>query len=371
MTFYPRDTNIIVLDPGSYSTQLGKADYLAYPTISAKTVLNKQPVIDHGLIRDFNHLSRFWSLLLQKHGVIIEKNEFPTFLNIPITWSKNDIELVIQIMFENLNTPGLFLLQQPLATLYGVGIVSGVVIDIGYHTTDITPVIENNIIYNAQKTVPIGGADIDNYLNQLLLQQNMKYDIPTVIQIKEKSAIVAISAAAIDEITEVTVEINEISPLDGSTDSTKPPNVVIGSIRSRCCEVLFDPTLVNKQCISIAEAISVSISQACEAYRRQPLWESLVLTGGCSKLNGINARLEAEFQKLNAISEHNVDNQGKEVKWIKIPDYMTSYKDCPAEAGFLGGAISAKLVFGSGGQGYISKSDYHEQGPSVYHSKGF
>jgi actin-related protein len=73
--------------------------------------------------------------VLARLGVKQMHNESPVMLLVPVEWSKNDAEIATQILFESFNVPGMFILEKPLAVVYGVGIMSGLVIDIGYETT--------------------------------------------------------------------------------------------------------------------------------------------------------------------------------------------------------------------------------------------
>jgi actin-related protein 7 len=69
--------------------------------------------------------------------------------------------------------------------------------------------------------------------------------------------------------------------------------------------------------------------------------------------------------KIIQCSETSSEYQAKEVKWQQCPEHMSAYKETP-HTGFLGGIIVGKLVFGSGGYGFISKKDYNERGPYVH-----
>ena len=58
-------------------------------------------------------------------------------LTVPVSWSRSDQERATRILFEYINVPGMFLLDQPVAALYGAGVTSGLVVDIGHTTTGI------------------------------------------------------------------------------------------------------------------------------------------------------------------------------------------------------------------------------------------
>ncbi|KAJ3318553.1 general RNA polymerase II transcription factor [Boothiomyces sp. JEL0866] len=341
MNFHPRDSNIIVLDPGSFKTYLGTPDYTQLPKFSALSNIKNEPVFPDGLPK--GSILEFLITLFLKNGVNFRQNESPVLLNVPIKWSRDEIENVVKLMFEELNVPALFLLDQPLASLYGIGVVTGVVIDIGHTSTDITPVIDNIILHACQKSIPIGGKDIDD-----VLKRQYKKPQSFITELKERSCVVMTK----DPIQPVTLTVQNES-------------VTIGDLRYKCCEVLFYPYLIGKNCMGIHEALKLVINSTSEPSRRVALWESIVLCGGTSNLQGLKERFEYETSKLIASSETSNEYQPKEIKWLKIPEYMTMYKERPADVTFLGGAIVSKLIFGSGGRDYISRQDYNEHGPAV------
>ena len=81
---------------------------------------------------------------------------------------KEDRERIAQYMFEEAQTPALFIGEQPLMCMYSCGILTGLVIDVGHTKTDITPIIDGIIQRNAMQTVPLGGQHVDAQLFELM-----------------------------------------------------------------------------------------------------------------------------------------------------------------------------------------------------------
>ncbi|KAJ3374418.1 Actin-like protein arp9 (SWI/SNF complex component arp9), partial [Lobulomyces angularis] len=125
--------------------------------------------INQGIVQDWDSLCEIWKhILVHKFNVIRMRNDKPILVMIPSYWSKTDIERLTQIMFEYLNVPGLYIAEQPLMAVYGIGAVTGVVIDIGHETTDITAVLDTTINYYSRQTILIGGRHVEEYLLELL-----------------------------------------------------------------------------------------------------------------------------------------------------------------------------------------------------------
>jgi actin-related protein len=49
------------------------------------------------------------------------RNHSPILLSIPAHWSRNDREILVQMLFEKFNVPGLYIAERPLMALYGYG----------------------------------------------------------------------------------------------------------------------------------------------------------------------------------------------------------------------------------------------------------
>ncbi|KAJ3343824.1 Actin-like protein arp9 (SWI/SNF complex component arp9) [Kappamyces sp. JEL0680] len=134
-----------VLTCGSYKSQLGHADYLKLAKVHAYSKFNGKAVIKNGQVVDWEALEALWLTMILKAEMKLERMD-PITLMVPNTWSSTDLELATQLLFEKLNVAALYLLEEPLGALYGVGNLTGLVVDIGHDTTDITPIYDNTPI---------------------------------------------------------------------------------------------------------------------------------------------------------------------------------------------------------------------------------
>jgi actin-related protein len=109
----------------------------------------------------FTHLSLSLriSMILKSEGKLERMD--PITVLIPNSWSHSDLEKITQILFEKLNVPALYLLEEPLAAMYGVGNITGLVIDIGHETTDITAIYDNTPI-QVDYSIDVGGKTNDS-----------------------------------------------------------------------------------------------------------------------------------------------------------------------------------------------------------------
>lgn len=89
-------------------------------------------------------------------------------LSIEPLMSRTAHERITQICFEKLNVTGLSIFDRPLMQLYSANVTSGLVIDVGYQSTDVTPIHEDEIYRNGVINVPVGIYHCELYLAQII-----------------------------------------------------------------------------------------------------------------------------------------------------------------------------------------------------------
>ena len=215
-------------------------------------------------------------------------------------------------------------------------------------------------------SIPIGGKDIVDYLQNLLEsdpQFNKQY--PGLVQDQD----FLLSVLETPDVCTAFIPGIVDEKLTPSIDfEYKARKIVLGSARLSCCKVLFDPFLIGKQEPGLPELMSMVINASVEPEKRLFFWENIGLAGGVSALNGLKPRLELECKRVLAASETSNEFQAKEIGWLKIPDYFTTFKERNQDMSFVGASVVAKVSFFSTSN-YITKSDYNEHGPVIIHSK--
>ncbi|KAF9936174.1 hypothetical protein BGZ67_002611 [Mortierella alpina] len=327
--------------------------------------------IQDGVVKDWGAMEALWQVLvaLLRHvlfkelGIKRSRNASPVLMVVPTAWTKEEHERITQIFFENFNVPGLYLAEEPLMTIYGCATLTGLVIDIGHNSTEITPILDTQIQHNAIQTIPLAGSDIDAYLLELLkadAQLVREYGAPLDLEfarhLKESDVCQVLSKDEKESKTRAQAEYNG-------------KKFTVGSARYKLAEPLFNSDLVGKRVLNIVEAINAA-QLNCKADKRQSLWDTMILTGGCCQIKGLQGRIQSAVEESMSISENFGDWQGRDVKFLKMPEYFPALKNSTVHAGFLGSEIVAKLIFPDP-RNYINKVDYNEAGPSVVHTKTF
>lgn len=264
--------------------------------------------------------------------------ESPALLSLPIGFSRLDFQMTCQIFFERFNIAALAVVERPVAQIYATTSASGVVIDIGEDTTDMTPIYESYPDKDARQSLKLGIRDCELYLAHLLrsnqsiaavglgddspasraarlqlvrqLRQDGNIKVPSTGEaVQPEDEGVTDIAAIVMAGKERTILENatrkkqnakataaeqarakELEALDLLTVQFKEFNLTLGKERHRLHEPLFDPSLLrslpeyqDKEIpMSFQETLAHSIS-LMDVTHRQYVWQGLLVTGDVTK----------------------------------------------------------------------------------------
>jgi actin len=76
--------------------------------------------------------------------------------------------------------------------------------------------------------------------------------------------------------------------------------ITVGNERFRCPEVLFKPSFIGKEAAGVHTTTYDSIMK-CDIYIRKDLYGNIVLSGGTTMFDGIDARKEKEIKALDLV----------------------------------------------------------------------
>ncbi|CAG8592533.1 23704_t:CDS:10 [Cetraspora pellucida] len=224
-----------------------------------------------------------------------------------IKHQKNSQQNVHTYFFETFNAPSLYIANQALMTLYGIGCLNGLVIEI-------TPIIDCSIQHHTALTIPIAGQDFDEYFLSILLS-GTQFELARTL---EES-----------DICEVLLDVDFIEDSPNRIEAEyNGRKFTIDLERFQVIEPIFDPLLI--------EAIYRAISY-CEPDKRTTLWDNIAFTGGSSLLKGFKEPLEKELDVYIYTLDNAGEYQIKEARFLKLPEYFSALKGRPA-------VITAKLI---------------------------
>jgi actin-related protein 9 len=234
------------------------------------------------------------------------------------------------------------ILERPMAQIYAVNSLSGVVVDIGDEKTDITPIYEGFPVQQARTTTSLGIRDCEMYLAHLLrsnqsvvsalsppsnplepeallsilhdlvkhiwMEGYIKVPSDGETAVPEDEGVTDIAAVLVAGKEKAVIEsgmkkkatakasaaeqarAREIEALDLVTVQFGEHSLTLGKERHRFCEPLFDPKLLNgisgvsgsENSLPLQDAVGLAVGHA-EVDQRQYVWSGLLVTGDLTR----------------------------------------------------------------------------------------
>ncbi len=334
MDSIPKDSKYIILDCGSGYTKAGFSGYgepsiimptvVGYPkteeegkiedptklfygqkALDNKKVLNLIYPIQRGRITDWDTLEYFLKNLF-KNELKIDIKDYGITFHEKIPGSKEQRKKLSELFFEYFQIPKLYINNSYTLCTYGVHYYNGFVLDSGYDYTTIVPVDVGYPYTSCMRIVNVGGKDISNYLEKLLLKKgydNLSYN--DIENIKRKLCY---------------VQLKNYEKKDKKNDKEiikeftyELPDKKIIKLDKECFlapEILFHPEIIRKEYGGIENAFCHSIYQS----DRETNSES----NGTIILNGGNTLFPNFIERLTY--EIKTEFGGEYKNRIKIPD---------------------------------------------------
>lgn len=318
--------------------------------ISLRGVMKLQPVMEDGIITNFDHFERlvhhtFYNELRldpENHGVVF---------GVPLFSPLMQEQKMSQILFETFNVPEMGGFTQPALSMYSSGRASGISVDIGHGMTQMASIYEGTFIAEGAYRGSIAGAALNTYAERLMTEQISKRGASIagihhqIDDLKRKNCYVAASYDS---------EMLAFSMSNQNYQTytfTEGRSVEIGAERIRIPEVLFKPSLIGSEELPLSHLIYRSIMKSPMDIRKD-LFGNIILGGGSSLIPGLEDRLRDEIAKLAPSSMR--------VRIVAPPERKY--------ANWIGGSIVGSLSTTQ--HTLFTKEQYEESGPSAFHRYG-
>ncbi|XP_072030929.1 uncharacterized protein [Amphiura filiformis] len=297
--------------------------------------------IEDGIVDNWNDLEAIWEhVMLQE--LALTTGEHPVLLSEIASAPREQREKCLEVMFEKLNVPALYVANQAALALYANADTSGLVLSSGSGITEVVPVLDGNTLKHAVTTLDIAGKEVTRQLGRLLQMErgysfSSSSERETLRNMKESLAYVCSDYEAemlkVKHTAAAEYRLPDGSPLSiGQTDLF------------RCTEPLFQPDIFGILHQSgMANLITESL-QRCDSEFLSTREPSILLTGGNTKITGFVDRFQSELTRAK------VD------RVITAPEeriYST----------WVGGSILAS--HSSFSERWISTDDYSEHGANI------
>ena len=337
MIGYPKNTD------GSNNYYIGTA---------AEKMIEELEIVypfENGVIKYWDDMEKIWSHIFNNELKISPKEHNVLITDVPLN-PKEYKEKIAQIMFEEFDTPGLYIANPGVLNMYSAGKLTGFSIDLGDRFTNFTPVFDGFSLPYANFRQNLGGKDLTKYMIKALLDEGYSFFTKSskliAEKIKEKAFYVALDYGE---------ELKKVEPFDYELPDGK--HVIIRDPRIICPEILFRPGIVGIEVgvYKIEEICNNSIQKFDDIDIRKELYYNIVLSGGTSMFDGLPERLTKEIKALAPKS------MKQEVRVIASPERRF--------ATWIGGSILSS--FSEFESSWITKTEYEEQGDTIVRRKCF
>jgi len=315
--------------------------------MAKRGILQLNYPIEHGVITNWDDMEKIWH-----HTFYNELRVDPGEHNILLTeaprQAKSNREKMVSIMFETFCAQGCYVGVQAVLSLYASGRTTGIVLDCGDGVSHTVPIYEGYCLPHAIRRLNLAGRDLTDYMVRILNERGYAFrtsaEKEIVRDMKEQLCYVSLDYNDELETSEHSSETERNYELpDGNV-------VTIGNERFRTPEVLFNPSLIGMESEGVHQLVYGSI-QDCDMDIRRDLYKNIVLSGGTTMFNQIDARLQLEMKALAP--------QAIDVKILAPEERKYSV--------WIGGSILSSLT--SFEEMWITAAEYEEAGPGIVHRK--
>ena len=308
-------------------------------------VLNINNPISEGVVNNWDDFEKMLGFIFSSE-LKVDPSDYNVLLTETPMNPKENKEKLAQIMFENFNVQGLYIALESLLPLFSVGKDTGISVDIGDGISTFVPVYYGYSLPHAIIRSNLGGRILTEYMN-ILLKNKENNNFSTMAEkeiikdIKEKVCYIS-NDNYLNEIKTIQNFWYELP--DGHKIELKEERI-------KCPEVLFTPSIINKEENNISQNCYEAIER-CDNDIKKEIYNCIILSGGSSMFQGLEERF---YKEIKYLTNNEMKNE------VKI------------EAGndkkygvWTGGAV---LTMSGFELKRITKAEYEESGDLIVHKK--
>ncbi|KAM6217689.1 actin-like protein 8 [Rhynchocyon petersi] len=249
--------------------------------------------VQRGRVLNWEGVEYIWSFVLEKHRQ--EYGNFPVMITESPLREPLDRKKTLEIMFELLDVPSIFLADQMEMSLYASGLLTGVVVDSGYGLTRVKPFHLGHPLSQGCKMLEFAGQDLSAYLLKSLFKEN--YNQHNLFQL-ETVALTQMSKCYVPQNFGEALDFLESPPTGfGENNSYQLPDgttMELTTMQRIAPEMFFSPQVFGLPWPSISK-IFMEALETCDASMHKVLKSHVIACGGNTLYPGYTTRLRKEL----------------------------------------------------------------------------
>lgn len=303
-----------------------------------------QPV-RNGIVVNWEAAELIWRHILENDLRVATQDHPLLFTDPPFNPASNR-EKLVEVAFESLHAPAIYVASQSVLSVYANGRVNGLVVDTGHGVSYTVPVFQGYNLPSGIQRLDLAGHYLTTFLAEKILRSSLplkKEDMDTMESIKHQYCYVASD-----------FQKEQGRPDDKFRRCLKLPDgqmITVGKELFQCPELLFHPPETSgPSSLGLPRMVEQSLCTVPQELQAE-MEQNVLLCGGSSLFPGFEGRFKAEL--LQCLS----------------PDAYVVVAAQPNRnlSVWTGGSILASLcAFQSR---WIQREQYEEQGPNIVHRK--
>ncbi|XP_003793713.1 actin-like protein 9 [Otolemur garnettii] len=369
----PAKMDAVVIDMGTGTCKVGFAGQ-ARPTYTVATIVGCQPQkqatagqtcletfigeaarsrpeltlvqpIRSGIVVDWDAAELIWRHMLE-HDLGVATQDHPLLFSDPPFSPATNREKLVEVAFESLRSPAMYVASQSVLSVYAHGRVSGLVVDTGHGVSYTVPVFQGYNMPHATQRLDLAGNHLTAFLAEMLAGSGLllgQQDLGTVESIKHRYCYVASDFQK--EQARPQQECRQLVKLpDGRT-------ITLGKELFQCPELLFNPPEIPGLSPMGIPTMAKQSLRKVPLEGRADVAQNVLLCGGSSLFHGYEGRFRAELLRSLPPEAH----------------VVVAAQPARNFSVWIGGSILASLrAFQSC---WVLREQYEEQGPHIVYRK--